>query len=400
MFHKNSSLFFAATTALTLSASAGLAQQWAPFEQISGWTINSHTNSEAAGSGRSCSAVSFSDHVNALRIERVAEGHLIGFNGWSREQAGPQQEVEFWFDGSNAGAWHNTAQFVKDAAYPHDDWLSLGHPIDAQPAFSEAFAGKNSITFRQNGSVTSTFQLADLPAVLSGLERCFNAGGAAPAFSGAQSAQGASSCPDDGPRLAGSGLCQGRAVNYLNLAGPEQDLQPGCEWVVNETALPGGDYLLYLAAKCGPHTSKLELSAGAQMADLNLSVSALSDGSPGWSVAKVFAAGGGRPEDEILMRAQQAMHDPADHRKCEARKLPPQDNLGGDAYVVGYKPQFQSALPADGPALECGDYGLGDSTSFWRVFGGFAWFFDMGQDAWWDFDPASLTVLTAAELRR
>lgn len=41
------------------------------------------------------------------------------------------------------------------------------------------------------------------------------------------------------------------------------------------------------------------------------------------------------------------------------------------------------------------DHNLG----FWRVFGGFAWFIEMGQDAWWEFDPASMTVLTAAELQ-
>lgn len=320
----------------------------------------------------------FADHINALRIERVAKGHLIGFNGFSRDQIGPEQEIDFWFDENRSDAWYNTALFVRDAAYPHDDWLSLGHPIGEQLSFSQAFAGRRSITFSLNGTTTSAFSLVDLPAVLEGLEKCLSTSGVTPA-----SAQppASSDCPDDGPRLPGSGLCQGRAVHHLSYVGPARELLPGCEWVMNETPMPGGEYLLYLAAKCGARTSRLELSAGAQAADLNISVSALSNGEPGWTVAKVFATNGGQPKDEILMRAQQAMHDPTDRTNCEVRNLPLQDNLGDDAYVVDYKHQVLSSRPADAPHWGCGDYGLGDSTSFWRVFGGFAWFFDMGQDA-------------------
>lgn len=49
--------------------------------------------------------------------------------------------------------------------------------------------------------------------------------------------------------------------------------------------------------------------------------------------------------------------------------------------------------PQDEPRSACGRYGFdGDAASFWRVFQGRSWFFDLGQVPW-QIDPGSFTIM-------
>ena len=60
-----------------------------------------------------------------------------------------------------------------------------------------------------------------------------------------------SDCPDDGPRLALTNICAGRAHAYMNAIGETRMLPDNCHWVVQETQMPANEVLLYRAAKCG-----------------------------------------------------------------------------------------------------------------------------------------------------
>lgn len=400
--HIFKTILVASAAAFSLLSTASLAQDWTTYETIGRWTINQYASSEVAGDARSCSAVSFSDHINAIRIERVAEGHLIGINGLNRDYDETPIDVEFWLDGDRANGWRNEAGFARDVAYPYDDWLSVGHGITEEISIAQALGGKQTLSMLvevgDNPPVT-THAIADNSAVLASLENCFQA--ELGQVSERQQPQEGSDCPDDGPRLAGSGICQGRAINYMDNITDDSTLQTGCDWVVNEAPLPGGGYILYRATRCGDHTSTLALWGGAKAANLVLTRSAMSNGEPGGTIARVFAMTDASPEENILMRALDELDDPADVDKCHVRKPGPDGRFPADAYLVDYTPEFRKNLPQDEPNWVCGNLGLkDDSMAFWRVTGGFAWYFDMGQDAWWDIDPASLTVLTAEDLER
>lgn len=400
--HILKSLLVTSSVTFSLLSSAVLAQDWTTYETIGRWTINQYESSEVAGDARSCSAVSFYDHINAIRIERVAEGHLIGINGLSRNDEGPTPEIEFWFDEDRAHGWRNFTGFARDAAYPDDDWISLGHPIDEQPTLSAATRGKQSISFvvevGDHPPIT-THSIGDSTAVLESLEKCFYA--EAGQVSERHAPTEGSDCPDDGPRLPGTGICQGRAINYLENISTDIPLLSGCDWVVNEAALPGGDYLLYRAAQCGTLTTTLAFWGDATSANLVITKSATSKGEPGGNVARVFALTHASPQEDILKHALKELHDPADADKCYVRKPRPESGFPRGAYLVDYTPEFREKLPESEANWVCGNFGLNDDNlTFWRVFGGSAWFFDMGQGAWWDFDPGSLMVLTAEDLKR
>lgn len=207
-----------------------------------------------------------------------------------------------------------------------------------------------------------------------------------------------SDCPDDGPRLAGSGACRGRAVNYLNIVdGVAPDLMDGCEWVVNETLMPGGDYLFYLAASCGPVVSQLEFVADAKFAELGVARSAMNGGKPGGKIVLVGPAGGEDPYKDILLLAQDAMADKAVAARCIVR--PALEPSIADELVVDFNLAETEKNTGDGPRYPCGPFGYDDEEwTFWRVFGGYAWFFDFGQDIYQDIDPRSLTIVKREDL--
>lgn len=426
--HKFSGLLAASLAAFVLSASAVGAQDWQEFKKIGNWTINQYASSEAAGQAPSCSAVIFSDHINAFRVERFAGGHLFGLNGLDRKNQGPTYNLGFWFDEDKDSTLAADAGYVRDAAYEMSDWLSHFQGVDAQPDIMGLISAKKTISLvfempgnrTGNDSVVSTFSLKGSAAALRALEECFQHASNPPApnlpaspnaptsddmaspdakgLEGAQAVDVQSDCPSDGPRLPGSGLCRGRAVNYLSHLNEKRDLMEGCEWIVNETPLPGGDYLLYLATKCEGNITTLELSAGAHAASL---IMLNADGSPGWEVARVFHADADTPEENVMQRASSGIPDPEELKKCMVRAFKPGSGYPANTFQVDYKPEYQSELLTDEPNQVCGEFGrTDDSAEFWRVFGGYAMHFDMGQDAWWGFDPFTLTVLTAAELER
>jgi len=76
-------------------------------------------------------------------------------------------------------------------------------------------------------------------------------------------AKAASACADEGDRLALTGLCAGRAVNYLNMDASASPAVPdGCAWQVMETPIID-DVLLYRGLKCNDRETKLEYAGGA-----------------------------------------------------------------------------------------------------------------------------------------
>lgn len=231
-------------------------------------------------------------------------------------------------------------------------------------------------------------------AVISGCSKAPKGEAAKDATSQSQSVAAVEPCPDDGPRLPGSGVCQGRAVNYLNFdAGPRPEAPEGCEWIVNETELAGGEYLLYLAAKCADKVTKLDYAGGAHMAVLSYDTTAIGgEEMKGTEVAYILSAEPD-PKTAILNHAREVMDNKAEAAKCSVRPA----NIEGwpaDAFVVDVSAAEAAKFPKDEVRSACGKYGLDeDSQRFWRAFGGFTWFFELGQDVPL-VDAGSFTIYT------
>lgn len=206
-------------------------------------------------------------------------------------------------------------------------------------------------------------------------------------------------CADDGARLPLSGLCAGRAINYLDISeGGEAPLPDGCDWVVNETALPGPkEFLLYRAARCKGVTARLELEGGAKTASLVLAKSALvPDAQDSIIYATVVSAQDDAPHSGIMGLVTEDLGE-AEAAKCSVRKA----NAKGwpaDALVVDVSAAEAAKAPKGEPRAACGKFGLDDDNPyFWRVFGGMAWFIEPTQDMHQDIDPGSLTVVELSD---
>ncbi len=381
------------------------------YKEVKGWKIHSYTSSESS-SMPSCSAVHFKDHADALRIERFQEGYLYGINGLSRERQGPRKTMSFWFDGDKGSEIGGDAEFIKDAAFPYDDWLSFFHPFNERHTLIQAISQKNEIgfAFRMPGNrtgndiVETNFKLTGSAAAILALDECFNvANGKKKLASGPSNASaklpGTSDCPDGGPRLSDSGICQGRGVNYLDIKdGNPPMLMQGCQWKLNDAAMPGGDYLLYLAASCGQHTTKLEFAGGAGTAKISIARSGMDNGNPGWDFITVANVDQNNPTASIQQFVRNAMDDKAAAAGCVIKRVG-DGGYPSDALAVNNQ-ALQNKFAADGPpGPVCGPFGeQGDSTSYWRVLGDLGFYFDLGQDAYQDIDPRSLTILSASEL--
>lgn len=203
----------------------------------------------------------------------------------------------------------------------------------------------------------------------------------------------ASDCPDDGPRLPGTGVCQGRAWAYLDVAdgAAEPALPDGCTWTVNETMLPGDEALLYRAATCHGVTSKLGYAGGAHSASISYEVSAArGDEAKGDEVFQLF---GVDPDPQGAIKAALAALPAAERRRCGIEPAGI-DGWPKDALVIRPNAATRAAHKDDeGPLPTCGPYGVGeDATTYWRVRQGFAWFFNISPGPL-DFDPASITVV-------
>lgn len=204
-----------------------------------------------------------------------------------------------------------------------------------------------------------------------------------------------SSCADDGKRLPETNICVGRAVHYLNISeGASPDLPENCSWEVNETEMLGGDFLLYLASICDGKKTKLGFSAGAEFADLNLEWSGLANQPlPETVLIRVTGANIGRPHENLLAHTIRAMDNKDEAVNCHVRPAEI-DGWPRDAIVVDNKDSAASMTQTE-PHSACGQFGFDqENTSYWRVFQGFSWWFQLTQDAYQDIDPRSLTVIT------
>jgi outer membrane murein-binding lipoprotein Lpp len=224
-----------------------------------------------------------------------------------------------------------------------------------------------------------------------------NAASNAQTESVAPASKTAEACPNDGLRLPLSGVCQSGGENYLKLSkGPRPLARKGCEWVVNEAAMPANEVLLYLAAKCQDKTATLEFSGGARAAEVSIVSSSmagdLAEGK-GILIARVYTADGSNPQASVLGRVRDGIEDEAQRAKCVVSPAK-RDDWPGDAILV-------DDPTANRPAGKlvtsmCGPYGYStDSSAFWRILGDFAWYFDLGQ-SFWEVDPGSFTIVKAA----
>lgn len=203
-----------------------------------------------------------------------------------------------------------------------------------------------------------------------------------------------SDCPDDGPRFPGSGICQGRAVNYMSRY-PEPAPYPltagqACQWVLRESALPGGDsFLLYFAAQCGQKTSELEFSATNHFGALTIVRSAYD--TPPRPVAEIYA-GHGKGASGIIQRAKEWSQSAGEMAGCFVVKT------GTDPLqfqVDNVDPAQSQAMASDGPRAACGPRGLEqDSPNFWTMIGDELWYLSPSHEAYEDIHMPSLTVLT------
>lgn len=205
---------------------------------------------------------------------------------------------------------------------------------------------------------------------------------------------GQSLCPDDGPTLPITGICEGRATNYLNIVGGDAPQLPdNCHWSVNETAIVD-NFLLYLAATCDGKKARLGYAGGAHFSDLTLAWSAVANEALEDTVLiRIGSAEPDRPHQNILFYAQDAMDDSAAAEQCAVRPAGV-DGWPADALVIDVSPEEAAKAPSDEPRIACGLFGLDqDNSSYWRVFQGYSWWFQFSQDAYQDIDPRSLTLL-------
>ena len=213
-----------------------------------------------------------------------------------------------------------------------------------------------------------------------------------------QPASTASPTACSGPALPGSGICQDRAESYLRLAqGPRPPAPDGCQWVVNETTMSGGEYLLYYAAKCKDKVTAIDYAGGAHSGELKFATAAMSgDSVKGRKIVSLFSAEPGNPNAAILSVAKPAIKNKAEAAKCEVRSAG-YTGWPGDALVVDVSAAEAAKARKDEPRTACGLYGLDeDSQTFWRVFQGTAWFFELGQDSL-EVDPGSFTLVRKDE---
>lgn len=395
----------ALATTIILHGPAFAQETATAYKQVKGWTVTQYAQSESS-TAPSCSAVHVANRLNAIRIERFTEGYLFGFNGLSREQQGAGYPSTYWFNGDRTEEFSGETRFIKDAAFPLDDWLSHFQLSDAPTKPIASISALSSLSFAYmmpgnrtgNDEITVTFELTGSAAAILALDECFEVANATTSANvETDPVEIVSDCPDDGPRLPGSGICQGRGVNYLNIVeGTQPALLDGCDWKLNETPLPAGDYLLYLAASCGENISQLDFAVGAHFAEVSVARSALSNGEPGSLIIRVGSADDSDPHKNILQYVEDEMQDPVASAQCNVRSG--YEGWPADALIVDNMSEEEAAQSQEMRSA-CGDFGFnGESQAYWRVFDGYSWFFDLGQDAYQDIDPRSLTIVTAEDL--
>lgn len=378
----------------------------APYGQYGAWTIY-QTQSEAFDNALSCAAVAnLPGSYDAVRFERVADGYVFGVNGFSRKNFGDNGEypLTYWFDSeTQMAATEGMGRFVKDPAFPDDDWLS-GFASSEERYGSGPFSGiysADQIIFEVNNpgnrtgrdDVQMAFPVGTGEILLRALDQCYEMG-----MNYAQETEDRiAPCRSDGLRLPLSGLCPESASAYLNVvAGPEPELAAdSCTWALNE-AWMAGMMVLYRAAECSGRVSRLYGSAGAHMASLELIETAYhEDGSAFGKLEEPVRYA------DVIMRFKDTPAQDVEHaalygrqrevpKSCAVRKM---DDVA-DGYIVDVSAAERARQPQDEPPAHlCGSYGYGDDADLWRVFQGYAVFLNLGQDAYQDIDYRSLTLL-------
>jgi len=196
---------------------------------------------------------------------------------------------------------------------------------------------------------------------------------------------GNASCPRGETPLRITGLCPSAAAEaFLSKPKSKAYREKGCRWVVNETAI-GADVLLYLAQRCGNQTAALAFS-GTAKAPLLTSRSAVFGEDVKLQGFPVDPSDSMRTINRV---ARAAIQDPTRARQCAAR-----EDKDGQHILVDVSPQVARKLVPDGPTGGlCSDFGFSDDASHWRVFGGMAWYFRMGQDLWQSIDADNVILL-------
>lgn len=197
----------------------------------------------------------------------------------------------------------------------------------------------------------------------------------------------ASACADDGPTFAGTNICVGRSVNYID---PEvlatlPPLRSGCEWAPGATTLSETQALLYMAATCnGQPTTFQYVDGKLSYASGEMYVEGQSP------LIEIFDT----PEADALapLREKIAALPAAEGAGCVIQSAGLSGPLA-QAVVIGPTPAVKAQAPTNEPNAYCGDYGLNeDEASFWLVRQGKAMFFQLGQEQQ-DIDAASVTLL-------
>jgi hypothetical protein len=87
--------------------------------------------------------------------------------------------------------------------------------------------------------------------------------------------------------------------------------------------------------------------------------------------------------------ARAAIQEPDKARLCAAK-----EQKDGRQIVVEMPQRDARRYIPDGPTGGlCGKFGANDDNSHWRVFGGMAWHFQLGQDAWQSIDTENVVLL-------
>lgn len=219
------------------------------------------------------------------------------------------------------------------------------------------------------------------------------------AFGFATASSGNAQCSSGERYLPMSGLCSGEASGLLGW--PDKFFYDGlvnfgCQAEAAETPFPGDQVLLYWAANCQSGPAKLEVSAGAGQAILNIvSGGGLTSAGSPLRVGYIIGADDGNSPTNLLRWTRDAMsadgYGQAAKDACTAVRA---GAYAKDAWVID-NAMARKARPKDAyPEMFCGGYGYtGDSRSYWRVFGGHSWFFTLGQDGYVDFDPNTMRLL-------
>ena len=192
----------------------------------------------------------------------------------------------------------------------------------------------------------------------------------------------AAPCPDDGHRLALTQLCSARVVNDLDPAiGLATESPDGCDWKFTETPMPDpNEVIVFRALECKGVMTALEVHGGAHSAALGYAKSALyGDSALSVEPVRMFISDPADPK-KVIRDLLEGVPAP-ERAKCDVRPVEASIGWPGDALALHSDAAERTNLPAGEPASMCGDLGRDeDTTSFWRITGGYAMFFELGQD--------------------